>query len=43
LEFRERIMPLLRQNYFVTGFEIDTAQQKARYLLRKLSEHALPQ
>jgi hypothetical protein len=27
----------------VTGFEIDTAQQKARYTLNKFSEHALSQ
>lgn len=43
LEFREHIMPILRQNYFVTGFEIDTTQQKARYHLKKFSEHALRQ
>jgi predicted GNAT superfamily acetyltransferase len=43
LEFRERIMPVLCQNYFVTGFEIDTIRKKARYNLKKLSEHALRQ
>ena len=43
LEFRECLMQILHQNYSVTGFEIDTTQQKARYKLNKFSEHVLSQ
>jgi predicted GNAT superfamily acetyltransferase len=34
LEFREKMLKLLRQNYCVTGFEANNASQKARYYLQ---------